>query len=73
MVNNLEFKKTKVTQWNAMHFKQPVLKGDLIIFPSWFPHYVGINETKNKERVSLSFNTFPIGEMGEYHGSHLEL
>ena len=50
-----------------------VKEGDLIIFPSWVPHYVDVNETKDKERISFSFNTFPIGEMGDYYGSHLKL
>jgi len=46
----------------------------LILFPSWIPHSVNRNETKDKERISLAFNTFPIGEMGEEkEGSHLKL
>jgi uncharacterized protein (TIGR02466 family) len=73
MFNNLQFKINKVTQWNGLYHKQSVVKGDLIIFPSWVPHEVFPNETKNKERISLSFNTFPIGEMGEYSGNHLKL
>ena len=27
-------------------------------------HHVEMNDTKDKERISLAFNTFPIGEMG---------
>ena len=56
-----------------MNIEQPVTEGDLIIFPSWVPHGVSFNETENKERISLAFNTFPIGEMGDYYGSHLKL
>ena len=36
--------------------------GDLMLFPSQLPHMV---ETVQQERVSLSFNTFPIGNIGE--------
>lgn len=36
--------------------------GDLMLFPSHLPHMV---ESVQQERVSLSFNTFPIGHIGE--------
>jgi len=73
LYNNMEFSKKKNTEWNANVVKVGVEEGDLIIFPSWMKHDVSLNETKNRERISLSFNTFPIGEMGEYYGSHLKL
>ena len=72
LYNNLEFTK-KPTVWNSRGSIINVKEGDLIIFPSWVPHSVDVNETEDKERVSLSFNTFPIGEMGDYYGSHLKL
>ena len=71
--NNMEFPTKKNTIWNSMGAKVEVKEGDLIIFPSWVNHDVDVNETKNRERISLAFNTFPIGEMGEYCGSHLKL
>ena len=72
--NNMRFQIEKITPWNAQAVKINVEEGDLIIFPSWVPHYVDRNETKNMERISLAFNTFPIGEMGEEKGgSHLKL
>ena len=64
--NNTEFPIKKATFWNVRNLTQDVIEGDLILFPSWVPHYVDLNKTKNRERISLSFNTFPIGEMGEY-------
>ena len=73
LYNNMEFPKKKNTEWNGNVVKVGVEEGDLIIFPSWMKHDVSLNETKNRERISLSFNTFPIGEMGEYYGSHLKL
>ena len=71
--NNIEFPKKKSTEWNATVITVNVKKGDLVLFPSWVPHNVDVNNT-DKERISLSFNTFPIGELGEYHGAtHLKL
>ena len=69
-----DFPQTKLTIWNATGISQDVRKGDLILFPSWVPHHVIKNETNDTERISLSFNTFPIGEMGGYkHATHLIL
>lgn len=74
MFNNMEFPKKKVTVWNAATYRQNVKEGDLILFPSGVSHYVDLNETKNRERISLSFNTFPIGELGDYDDlTHLKL
>ena len=74
LYNNMIFPKKKTTNWNSSGFKQNVTEGDLIIFPSWVLHHVDLNETKNRERISLSFDTFPIGEMGDYGGAtHLKL
>lgn len=69
----LLFKQKKITQWNALGFSCPVEEGDLLLFPSWIPHHVNVNETKDEERITLSFNTFPIGEMGYVYGTHLKL
>ena len=74
MFNNMEFSRKKVTVWNSTGTTINVTEGDLIIFPSWIPHFVNRNETKDTERISLSFNTFPTGEMGNYeYGNHLKL
>ena len=71
--NNITFPKKENTLWNTEGAVVGVKKGDLILFPSWVPHSVNRNETKNMERISFSFNTFPVGEMGDYYGSHLKL
>ena len=74
LYNNIEFPIKKITSWNPDAVKVGVKEGDLIIFPSWVPHHVAANETKDVDRISLSFNTFPIGELGEYDGAtHLKL
>ena len=67
MYNNMEFPKKKTTIWNTQQVTINVTEGDLIIFPSWMGHSVSRNKTKNRERISFSFNTFPIGEMGGYN------
>ena len=71
--NNMEFPMKKPTVWNVRTLAQNIIEGDLIIFPSWMQHSVDLNKTKNKDRISLSFNAFPIGKMGQYKGSHLIL
>ena len=73
--NTFQFpnKGDKLTQWTAREAAVKVKEGDLIIFPSWIIHHVNKNETTN-ERISLSFNTFPIGEMGKISSAtHLKL
>ena len=56
----LELPKKETTVFTAKTTIINIKEGDLILFPSWIPHQVGMNETKNKERISLSFDTFPI-------------
>jgi uncharacterized protein (TIGR02466 family) len=74
MCNDMKFPIKRTTIWNSVGALINVKEGDLIIFPSWVPHHVDVNETKDVDRISLSFNTFPIGEMGEYNGAtHLKL
>ena len=74
MCNDMKFPIKKTTIWNSAAALVNVKEGDLIIFPSWVPHHVDVNETKDVDRISLSFNTFPIGEMGDYNdATHLKL
>ena len=71
---NFDFPKEKITVWNATGLIQDVIEGDLILFPSWVSHHVDVNTTKDKDRISLSFNTFPTGELGGYdNATHLKL
>ena len=37
-----------------------------IIFPSWLPHYVKPNKSKNK-RISIAWNIQVKGQVGEHH------
>jgi uncharacterized protein (TIGR02466 family) len=72
--DNMIFPIKKTTEWNVSGLSVRVTEGDLIIFPSWVRHNVSLNKTKNRERISLAFNTFPIGEMGTHENvDHLIL
>lgn len=50
--------------WNSDSWWFPVGTGDLILFPSSLEHMVETVQG-NQTRVSLSFNTFPVGIIGE--------
>ena len=72
--NNITFQRKKITPWNSNGAIINLTEGDFIIFPSWMTHGVSPNKTKNRERISLSFNTFPTGELGTYNNvDHLIL
>ena len=71
--NNIKFPIKKNTFWSSGDAFVDVVEGDLIIFPSWVPHQVDVNKTIDKERISLSFNTFPVGKMGDEDGTKLIL
>lgn len=50
--------------WNSESWWFEVGTGDLIIFPSSLSHMVETVQG-NQTRISLSFNTFPVGVVGE--------
>jgi len=58
--------KLPVDQWNSYNSESwwlPVGTGELILFPSSLTHMV--EEVKGEDiRVSMSFNTFPVGHVG---------
>ena len=51
-------------EWNSESWWFEAFEGRLILFPSSLEHMVPVVEG-NKTRVSLSFNTFPVGTVGE--------
>ncbi len=55
----LELPKKKKNQFNVEGVTVDIKEGDFIIFPSLLLHQVGVNETENKERISLALDTFP--------------
>ena len=50
--------------FNSATFMLPMKKGELILFPSNLSHSVPANQS-DEERISLSFNTWPKGNMGD--------
>jgi uncharacterized protein (TIGR02466 family) len=47
------------------YFKQYVSTGQLILFPSMLEHFVDLKTEENHTRISLAFNTFLKGIVGE--------
>ena len=63
----------KFNEFNSENFLLPVNSGELILFPSSLRHSVPINTT-NKNRISLSFNTFISDALGsENELTHLNI
>ena len=50
--------------WNSESWWFEVGTGDLVLFPSSLQHMVETVQG-NQTRISLSFNTFPVGNIGE--------
>ena len=50
--------------FNSATFMLPMKKGELILFPSHLTHSVPANQS-DEERISLSFNTWAKGNMGD--------
>ena len=54
----------KYNTFNSATFMLPMKKGELILFPSNLTHSVPANQSE-EERISLSFNSWPKGNMGD--------
>ena len=54
----------KYNTFNSATFMLPMKRGELILFPSNLTHSVPINNSE-EERISLSFNSWPKGNMGD--------
>jgi len=63
MHQSIEIQPKQYTKLNSVTFKKTVMRGDLIIFPSHLQHSVPII-TGHYNRISLSFNTFIQGSLG---------
>ena len=72
MFRDIELSITHPTMFSAKAHSVSVVSGDLVLFPSSVRHSVDVNETTDQTRISLSFNTFMFGVLGEYdHTSEL--
>lgn len=58
-----------ITNFIAQTWELPVEDMTLLIFPSWLEHEVNFRPPKESLRISLAFNTFPSGHLGNYRRS----
>ena len=54
--------------WNSGTWFIPVNNNAIILFPSWLEHQVDVNEKATTDRISISFNTFVRGALGNQKG-----
>ena len=60
----IKFEKEKFNIWNSATWFFNVTNNELVLFPSWLNHGVEINKKATTDRISISFNTFVRGNMG---------
>ena len=65
--NRLKIIPKEFNLWNSTSWFFPVKNNELILFPSYLSHKVEPNEKATTDRISLSFNTFVKGTLGERH------
>ena len=62
-MTSFEFETSNV--WNTYVVTSPCETNTLLLFPSWLNHTVAPNEKATKDRISISFNTFVRGTLGD--------
>lgn len=60
----IKFPPSEWNIWNSESWWFEVGTGDLVLFPSSLTHMVQIVESE-QTRISLAFNTFPVGHVGD--------
>ena len=61
----IKFEPKEFNIWNSGSWFFPSVTNELMLFPSWLDHQVVVNEKATTDRISLSFNTFVKGTLGE--------
>ena len=64
---SINFHPKDLNTFNTSNWGISVNNNELILFPSWLIHQVGPNEKATTDRISLSFNTFVRGNLGDTH------
>ena len=59
-------RKKNITQNNSSLLSYASKQNRAVIFPSWLPHWVQQNKSKNK-RISIAWNIHIKGQLGEHH------
>ena len=62
--NSIEFHQWGLNEWTAPAVHYSVGSGQLILFPSSLVHWVNTVTQQNHQRISLSFNTWFDGSVG---------
>ena len=60
----IRFELEEFNAWNSTSWFFSAKKNELILFPSWINHKVESNEKAFTNRISISFNTFVKGHLG---------
>ena len=58
------FEPKEFNLWNSSIWFFPSIINELVLFPSWLNHRVEPNENATTDRISISFNTFVRGALG---------
>ena len=61
----IKFETKEYNLWNSTTWFFPSNNNELLLFPSWLQHNVEVNEKATTDRISISFNTFVKGNLGE--------
>ena len=70
--NNFEIETDKFNLFNSNSWDLPVNSGQLVLFPSYLEHSVPVLK-ENVTRISLSFNTFIIGDINKSDAISLKI
>jgi len=70
--NNFEIETDKFNLFNSNSWDLPVSSGQLVLFPSYLEHSVPVLK-ENVTRISLSFNTFIIGDINKSDAISLKI
>jgi len=68
--NVIKFETKSSSIWNDETYVVQANSNELILFPSWLNHMVEANPKATKDRLSISFNTFVRGTLGEKTGKY---
>ena len=60
-----DFGTHKINDFNSEMWWMPAITGRLYLFPSGLRHSVPVNKDREKDRLSMSFNTFIKGNLGK--------
>ena len=63
--DRIKFETKSDNIWNSEQWSFQSNINELILFPSWLNHMVNSNPRATKDRLSISFNTFVRGTLGD--------